>query len=196
MGASGVSLKRVTISTHTDHKNRFLYPKVCAGAAVRQQCPQACQSQMECLTVETAPDTYFVWDRIKKIDGANENGTICLSDETPKSKVNISNAKNFMCVPSSLKISLKEITNCLCRWSMHAEPGSKIFLQSRICHRASPSASEKSQVSSSGSRYGLCRSSCRFQKLISYLQMTFVYLQTSDVHGPQLCQPWEENQYD
>ena len=60
-------------------KMRKKNPQVCAGATVRSKCPQACESRQECLDTTAAPPTYFVWDRITRVEGMTENGTVCLS---------------------------------------------------------------------------------------------------------------------
>jgi len=50
-----------------------------AWVQVRQKCPQACQSQLECLTTAENPNAYFIWDRIQSLEPKHKNGTICLS---------------------------------------------------------------------------------------------------------------------
>jgi len=68
-------------------KHRDSYSQVCKGAEARTQCPQACKSKQQCWSTAATPPTYFVWDRIRRIEAKHANGTICLSTKSSASDI-------------------------------------------------------------------------------------------------------------
>lgn len=63
------------------HDNRDRFPGVCALPQARTQCPIACKSLQECYSNFKAPEPYFAWRSIRRIERRGAHGTVCLGDD-------------------------------------------------------------------------------------------------------------------
>ena len=99
-------------------KQRF--PSVCQSNAVRAACPLTCGQFQECFPGQVeAPKPYFVWDRIRRIEGKTDNGTLCLGDTVDKETI-VQNCRDFFGRdPSTL--SAEEMTRIKTWASMYTD---------------------------------------------------------------------------
>jgi hypothetical protein len=54
-------------------------PTVCSLPKVKKACRLTCPSSHECFRTPVAPKTFYVWDRVRRVEAKGANGTICLS---------------------------------------------------------------------------------------------------------------------